>query len=83
MTPDARPGTTATDGIGARRVRQRAKLRLRLAVRRSAFVRRERGPKPVEQLVELSPVDPHLVGERDGLRVVNQLVELVEQRRHF
>jgi hypothetical protein len=26
MTPDVRPGTTATDGIGARPVRQRAKL---------------------------------------------------------
>src|SRR4029077_17870715 len=31
----------------------------------------------VEDVVDLLAVDPHLVGERHGLRLVNEVVELV------
>ena len=33
----------------------------------------------VEDVVDLLAVDPHLVGERDGLRVVHEVVELVDE----
>jgi hypothetical protein len=33
----------------------------------------------VEDVVDLLAVDPHLVGEGDGLGVVNEVVELVDQ----
>jgi hypothetical protein len=33
----------------------------------------------VEDVVDLLTVDPHLVRERDGLRVVHEVVELVDE----
>src|SRR5262249_3165750 len=39
----------------------------------------DRGAHLVEDLVDLLAVDPHLVGERDGLRVVHEVVELVDE----
>jgi hypothetical protein len=40
---------------------------------------RDRGPHLVEDVVDLLAVDAHLVGERHGLRVVHEVVELVDQ----
>src|SRR5579859_543812 len=40
---------------------------------------RDRGAHLVEDLVDLVPVDTHLVRERDGLGVVHQVVELVDE----
>ena len=38
-----------------------------------------RGPHLVEDVVDLLAVDAHLVGQRDGLRVVHEVVELVDE----
>src|SRR6266536_4045693 len=40
---------------------------------------RDRRPHLVEDVVDLFAVDPHLVGEGHGLRVVHEVVELVDQ----
>ena len=40
---------------------------------------RDRRAHLVEDVVDLLAVDPHLVGERDGLRVVHEVVELVDE----
>ncbi len=37
------------------------------------------GPHLVEDVVDLLAVDAHLVGQRDGLRVVHEVVELVDE----
>ena len=36
----------------------------------------------VEDVVDLLAVDPHLVGHRDGLRVVHEVVELVDENEY-
>ena len=40
---------------------------------------RDRRAHLVEDVVDLLAVDAHLVGERDGLRVVHEVVELVDE----
>src|SRR5204862_5755717 len=40
---------------------------------------RDRGAHLVEDVVDLLAVDPHLVGERHRLRVVDEIVELVDE----
>src|SRR5205814_6470944 len=40
---------------------------------------RDRRPHLVEDVVDLLAVDPDLVGQRHGLRVVNEVVELVDE----
>src|SRR6476469_3239024 len=37
----------------------------------------------VEDVVDLLAVDAHLVGERHGLRLVHEVVELVDQYQYF
>jgi hypothetical protein len=39
----------------------------------------DRGAHLVEDLVDLLAVDANLVGQRNGLRVVDQVVELVDE----
>src|SRR5207247_890537 len=39
----------------------------------------DRGAHLVEDVVDLLAVDPHLVGQRHGLRVVDEVVELVDE----
>src|SRR5581483_5307662 len=43
---------------------------------------RDRGAHLVEDLVDLVPVDANLVRERDGLGVVHQVVELVDENEY-
>ena len=43
---------------------------------------RDRRPHLVDDVVDLLAVDTNLVGERDGLRVVNEVVELVDQNEY-
>src|SRR5439155_21258547 len=43
---------------------------------------RDRRPHLVEDVVDLLAVDPDLVGQRDGLRVVHEVVELVDQSEY-
>src|SRR5207237_10543540 len=43
---------------------------------------RSRRAALVEEVVILLAVDPHLVGERDGFGVVNEVVELVDQYQY-
>src|SRR5436190_1485395 len=42
-----------------------------------------RRPHLVEDVVDLLAVDPNLVGQRDGLRVVDEVVELVDQDKYI
>src|SRR3954454_22627379 len=42
----------------------------------------DRRPHLVEDVVDLLAVDPHLVGQRHGLRVVNEVVELVDENEY-
>src|SRR6266550_7438838 len=39
----------------------------------------DRGPHLIEDVVDLLAIDPDLVGQGDGLRVVNEVVELVDE----
>src|SRR5207253_4402187 len=41
-----------------------------------------RRPHLVEDVVDLLAVDPDLVGQRDGLRVVHEIVELVDENEY-
>ena len=43
---------------------------------------RDRRAHLVEDVVDLLAVDPHLVGEGNGLRVVHEVVELVDQNEY-
>src|SRR5438093_1223935 len=43
----------------------------------------DRRPHLVEDVVDLLAVDAHLVGQRDGLRVVDEVVELVDQNQYI
>ena len=43
---------------------------------------RDRRPHLVEDVVDLLAVDPNLVGERHGLRVVHEVVELVDENEN-
>src|SRR5204862_6798802 len=43
----------------------------------------DRRPHLVEDVVDLLAVDPDLVGQRDGLRVVDEVVQLVDQDKYI
>src|SRR4051794_60691 len=80
-----------TDGLLARLLEQPVLLALRLGEHLLALLDDparlldllgDRRAHLVEDVVDLLAVDPHLVGEGDGLRVVHEVVELVDENEY-